>query len=87
VLEVFRRLSAILNVAIEPMITGRFRAGDVRHCFADASRARSLLGWEPRVPLDEGLKDLVRWCLRFDPDARDLVDTACLELKEKNLLR
>jgi UDP-glucose 4-epimerase len=39
------------------------RAGDVRHSQADISRAKSLLGWQPRVTLQEGLRETVRWYL------------------------
>jgi dTDP-L-rhamnose 4-epimerase len=46
---------------IEPEITGQFRAGDIRHCFADIGQARRLLGYEPAVGLDEGLKELTEW--------------------------
>ena len=53
------------------MITGRQdlpveiteigRTGEIRHCFAEISRAREVLGYEPEVPLDAGLLDLVSW--------------------------
>jgi nucleoside-diphosphate-sugar epimerase len=39
------------------------RAGDVRHSLADVSRAKSLLGWQARVPLEQGLAETVRWYL------------------------
>lgn len=42
-------------------ITGAFRPGDIRHACADISAARRLLGWEPRVSVDEGLARLARW--------------------------
>ena len=32
------------------------RTGDVRDSWADVTRARELLGWEPRVGLEEGLR-------------------------------
>ena len=32
---------------LPPQITGKYRAGDIRHCFADISLARQVLGWEP----------------------------------------
>jgi UDP-glucose 4-epimerase len=35
------------------------RAGDVRHSQADLGRARTLLGWEPAVSLEEGLRHTV----------------------------
>ena len=35
--------------------------GDIRHCFADVSRARDLLGFEASVTLEEGLTELADW--------------------------
>ena len=46
---------------MEPRILNQFRAGDIRHCYADVSKARRLLGFEPRVSLQEGLGDLLAW--------------------------
>ena len=46
---------------VRPEIRHQYRAGDIRHCFADVSRARRLLGFEPRVPLQDGLADLLAW--------------------------
>lgn len=44
-----------------PLITGKYRAGDIRHCFADISLARRTLGWEPKVTIEQGLQDLAGW--------------------------
>jgi len=46
---------------IEPEITGQYRAGDIRHCFADISRARAVLGYQPAWGLEKGLADLAEW--------------------------
>jgi dTDP-L-rhamnose 4-epimerase len=46
---------------IQPQITGRYRVGDIRHCFADITRARQVLGYDPRVTLDEGLIEFAAW--------------------------
>ncbi len=43
---------------LEPEITGKYRIGDIRNCFADITLARRVLGYEPRVELDDGLADL-----------------------------
>jgi len=56
-----RTVRALGNSHIQPEITGRYRAGDIRHCFADISLARRVLGWEPNVTLQEGLEDLAEW--------------------------
>ncbi len=46
---------------VKPQILNQFRAGDVRHCYADLTKARSLLGFEPTISLEEGMKDLLTW--------------------------
>lgn len=46
---------------IRPEITGKYRMGDIRHCFPDMTLARDLLGFEPRVTLEEGLVELAGW--------------------------
>lgn len=46
---------------IQPLITGKYRVGDVRHCFADITQARQILGYQPRVSLREGLVELSQW--------------------------
>lgn len=47
--------------SLEPDLTGKYRVGDIRHCFADISRARKVLGWSPTVSLVQGLDDLAAW--------------------------
>jgi dTDP-L-rhamnose 4-epimerase len=39
----------------------KFRAGDIRHCYADISRIRSAIGYEPRYRFEDGVHELVRW--------------------------
>jgi dTDP-L-rhamnose 4-epimerase len=61
---------------LRPEITGKYRVGDVRHCFADMTRAREVLGFRPRVSLEKGLVDLSSWLekqVAFDrvAEARD----------------
>jgi dTDP-L-rhamnose 4-epimerase len=56
-----RTVRAIGTPHLAPQITGKYRAGDIRHCFADISLAREALGWEPAISLEEGLRDLAQW--------------------------
>ena len=58
---VSRMLGEILGVDVEPEVTGRYRVGDIRHCFADVGRAREMIGYLPRVTLDKGMTELVEW--------------------------
>jgi dTDP-L-rhamnose 4-epimerase len=60
--EVAKLLSQHLTDGqVKPQILNQFRAGDIRHCYADLTRARRLLGFEPRIPLQEGMADLLAW--------------------------
>jgi dTDP-L-rhamnose 4-epimerase len=62
VLEIADRIAAVMGVQyLAPEVTGEYRVGDIRHCFADISRAQAVLGYEPRVGLDEGLTELAGW--------------------------
>jgi dTDP-L-rhamnose 4-epimerase len=61
VLQVARLLASALGTSIEPDVCGTYRIGDIRHCFADITRARTVLGYEPRVPLEEGIVELAEW--------------------------
>ncbi len=59
--EVARKLAQVLGKRIEPQIVGKYRVGDIRHCFPDISKAREVLGYEPAVTLEDGLVDLAAW--------------------------
>jgi dTDP-L-rhamnose 4-epimerase len=62
IVDLARRLAKELGrETVAPEIIGKYRVGDIRHCFADIGRARDMLGYQPRVSLDEGIGDLVRW--------------------------
>jgi dTDP-L-rhamnose 4-epimerase len=62
VLEVAERLAeALRREELTAEVTQRYRVGDVRHCFADITRARQLLGYSPKVTLEEGLAELAGW--------------------------
>lgn len=69
---------------LEPQILNRARSGDIRHCFSDISRARDLLGFEPRRRLEESLGELVDWVSTQRP--RDRVGDAHQELEKRGLV-
>jgi dTDP-L-rhamnose 4-epimerase len=86
ILEIARMLNRILGTSIEPQITQAGRTFDIRHNTADITRAKTLLGFEPTVPLEAGFTELVEWA-RTTPDvAADFFDAALDELKQKGLL-
>ncbi|MFF7309328.1 NAD-dependent epimerase/dehydratase family protein [Streptomyces sp. NPDC008137] len=48
----------------EPVVTGEYRLGDVRHITADSSRLRAELGWKPEAGFDEGMREFARSDMR-----------------------
>jgi dTDP-L-rhamnose 4-epimerase len=85
-LEVARVLANGLGVPdLQPEITGRFRSGDIRHCFADITKIKSRLGYEPQTRFEDGMRELTDW-MRTQP-ADDRVEAAAAELKQKGLAR
>jgi dTDP-L-rhamnose 4-epimerase len=61
ILEVAKTLIRLFNSSIEPRITGEFRVGDDRHDFADISKIKRQLRFEPRCDLKQGLEKFVEW--------------------------
>jgi dTDP-L-rhamnose 4-epimerase len=57
--------------------------GDIRHCFSDISKARQILGYEPRVTLESGLSELAEWL--EGQTAEDKVNQASSELAARGL--
>jgi dTDP-L-rhamnose 4-epimerase len=79
-----RTIRALGSDDLEPEITGRYRTGDIRHCFADISRARDVLHWRPRVSMEQGLQDLAAWL--EGQSTPDRVMEARVELATRGLM-
>jgi dTDP-L-rhamnose 4-epimerase len=82
--EVAARLERALGVDLPLEVTGKYRAGDIRHCFADISLATELLGYRPRTRLKEGIEELVAWL--ESQQASDRVEEAMERLTEHGLV-
>ena len=60
--EVAQRMARVLGKSqVGAEIAGKYRVGDIRHCFPDISLAREVLGFKPEVALEDGLLDLAAW--------------------------
>lgn len=82
--EIARRMARTLGMEqLTPEITGKYRAGDIRHCFADIGLARRVLGYEPQVALEEGLMEICQWL--DGQTASDRVAEAGAELAKRGL--
>ena len=78
-----RSLAELYEVPCEPQITLKFRAGDIRHCYADISAIRAL-GFTPSLALKEGLRELAAWGIATP--AEDRVEEAAQELETRRLV-
>jgi dTDP-L-rhamnose 4-epimerase len=76
-------VQGILGKHIEPEICGKYRVGDIRHCFADISLATEVLGYAPTVTLEDGMVELAEWLQ--DQAADDRVLEASRELATRGL--
>ena len=83
--ELASKLCALLAPELEPEITGKFRAGDIRHCFADPALAERLLGFKAQVKIEDGLPELVRW-VAAQTDVAEKGDEALEGLRRAGLV-
>jgi dTDP-L-rhamnose 4-epimerase len=86
VLQVAQALAETLAWSGQPEVTRQFRAGDIRHCFADISRIQGLLGYQPRYTFRDGVAELVRWVAEQQGVA-DRLSQATGELAAYGLVR
>lgn len=78
------RLARVMGKeGIAPEIVGKYRVGDIRHCFADIGKAQRLLGYQPQVTLDGGMGELAAWLA--GQAAVDRVAQASAELDARGL--
>jgi len=85
VLDVARALQNLLGkTEIKFDLPNKFRAGDIRHCFADISKIKRILNFSPKVDFNEGVKELVKWVSL--QQAEDRVIEASREMENKKLI-
>jgi dTDP-L-rhamnose 4-epimerase len=84
ILDVVRILNQRLGTDVAPAIAHQFRAGDIRHCHADAALLASELGFRAEVPLDQGFQELIDWSRGERPV--DRFDKSLSELSARRLV-
>ncbi len=85
ILELARALIDLYGVDVPPHVSNQFRKGDIRHCYADVSKAKELLGFQAQVSFRSGLAELTDWAKTHNWGSVDLFEKALTELKEKQL--
>ncbi len=82
--EIAERMAKVMGKEdIAPEITGKYRVGDIRHCYSDISKAKAILNYEPQISLEDGLTELAAWL--EGQTAEDKVAEARAELQSRGL--
>jgi dTDP-L-rhamnose 4-epimerase len=85
ILDIARLLAVAMGrPELSPETMGKARAGDIRHCFADVTRVRDMLGFAAAKDFDVGLSELAEWVAR--QTAHDGVEDARRELERRGLV-
>lgn len=84
ILEIAKTLEKLLGKSNLIRVNQEYRKNDIRHCFADNTKAKKLLGWKPKISLEQGLKELIEWSAK--EKAEDKFSQAQKELKQKGLI-
>lgn len=86
VIAVAKTLIESYGINVPVTVTGNFRLGDIRHNFADLSKIRSKLGFEPKFDFRTGIKKFTDWVLKQDVHQNNLNESLD-EMKEKCLFK
>jgi len=83
--EMASTLARMLEKSIAPDYLGKYRVGDVRHCFADISKIERTFGVRPRRSFDEGMQELISWVSQAKAPV-DRSRASMAELERRRLL-
>ena len=86
VITVATELSKNYGIQVPITISGNYRLGDIRHNYADISKAKQLLGFEPKISFQEGLKQFTDWVNTQEVE-EDKYQQSIEEMKAKGLYK
>ncbi|WP_205546213.1 hypothetical protein [Pectobacterium brasiliense] len=85
-MEVANALKVSYNANVDVVISGNYRLGDIRHNYADLTKIRTELGFEPKIPFRDGIAKFTAWVEKQDVK-NDLYDESVAEMKKKGLYK
>ncbi|MGA9943460.1 MAG: NAD-dependent epimerase/dehydratase family protein [Candidatus Cybelea sp.] len=85
VAEIATTLARMLGKDIPPEFLGKYRVGDIRHCFPDISKIDETFGFKPQRSFDEGMQELISW-VSVTKAPVDRTKTTVAELEKQKLL-
>ena len=86
VIEVATTLMKHYKKEVPYTITGNFRIGDIRHNYADISKIKSELGFEPKIDFNKGIKKFTQW-VNQQTIQKSSYSKSLVEMKEKGLFK
>ncbi|MDP3651346.1 MAG: NAD-dependent epimerase/dehydratase family protein [Rhodoferax sp.] len=86
VLTIANTLKQLVGLSVPIKISGQFRLGDIRHNVADLCSVRTILGFEPEVFFEEGLRRFVDW-VRGQQIQADRYEESLVQLKARGLFK
>ena len=81
--QVAETLSQLSGKNIPPLVTGQYRKGDIRHCFADINKIQQL-GYSPKYTFNKGMKEILDFA--ETAPSQDLFHSAKEQLHERGLI-
>lgn len=84
--NIAEQLLKLYGKTVEIKITGRYRVGDIRHNYADMTKIKQLLGYEPNVDFSTGLGNFAKW-VKTQQIQSDNFEQSIAELKAKGLFK
>ena len=82
--QVANILLQLYGKQLKPEVNGKFRKGDIRHCFSDITKIKNALGYSPKVSFEQGMQELITWAA--NAESIDKVEQATKELERKGLM-
>lgn len=86
ILTVASTLKKYYGIEVPITVSGNYRLGDIRHNYADITKARALLGFKPKWTFDKGIEQFCKW-VDGQPIQEDKYDSSIEEMKAKGLYK
>lgn len=86
VLTVANNLIKAYGIEVPVKVTGQYRLGDIRHNYADLTKIKTHLDFEPQVNFEQGIQKFTKWVLSQEIQ-EDKLGSSLEEMKKKGLLK
>ena len=83
--DIALELAKTADSEIKPDINNKYRPGDTRHCYADLTKAKKLLGFSPKYTTQEAIAEYMKWSM--NTEFTDQTDKAIEEIESKGLVK